>query len=99
MEFSKNPPYDLGQLACVINATIENQKLNTAKLKTASIGEVNIALTNFSNSYQSTNDLGHQWNQMVDILDKMVLKKEQRNKILNLAEEKFKILNSIKKLT
>ena len=99
MKFTKEPPYGLGELACIVNATIEMQKLNVPKLSTASMGQVNNTLVSIGFGYHSTNDLRTMWCQMIDVIDNMGLKTEERNDILKLAEQKFDELKSTSKLT
>lgn len=60
MKFTKEPPYELGQLACIINATIDVLKLTVTKLTTASLTQANNALICMDNGYRSSLKLGDQ---------------------------------------
>jgi len=99
MKFSKEPPYSLGELVCIVNSIIEMQKLNVPKLSTASMSLVNNTLVSIGYGYQSTNELSKMWCQMVDIIDNMDLKTEEKSNILNLAEQKYNELKSTRNLT
>ena len=99
MEFTKNTPPDLGKLACVINASIEIKKLDIPKVESVSISLTNKALLAIGHGYQSANDLEYQWVQMVDMLTKIDLTKEETDNILKLAKQKSEILRTSRKLT
>ena len=65
MKFTKEPPYELGQLACIINATIDVLKLTVTKLTAASLSQANNALIGMDTGYRSSLKLGNQWQQLV----------------------------------
>jgi hypothetical protein len=60
MKFTKEPPYELGQLACIINATIDVLKFTVTKLTAASLTQANNALIGMDNGYRSSLKLGDQ---------------------------------------
>jgi hypothetical protein len=98
MKFTKEPPYSLGELACIINATIDVLKLSVTKLTAASIGQVNATLINIGNGYRSSLSLGDQWLQLVDMFERMSIDENIREKILKLADHKLEHLKSKKEL-
>jgi len=92
MKFTKEPPYELGQLACIINATIDVLKLTVKKLTTASLSQTNNALIGLYDGYRSSLKLKDQWQQLFDIFGKLGIDEKTREKILKLADQKYEHL-------
>ena len=88
MKFTDEPPYSLGQLACIINDTIDVLKLPVSKLNVASLSQANNALIGRDNGYRSSLKLADQWQQLVDIFGKLGIDEKTREKILKLADQK-----------
>jgi hypothetical protein len=98
MKFTKEPPYSFGELACIINATIDVLNLSVTKLSTASSGQINNALIKINNGYRSSFSIGDQWLQFVDIFEKLSIDASTREKILKLADNKLEHLKSKREL-
>lgn len=98
MKFTKEPPYELGELSCIINATIETLELKIPKLTKADMGQVNSALLGIGFGYTSSFSLGNQWVQLVDMFDKMDFDQKTRKEILKTAEEKYDHLKATREL-
>ena len=98
MKFTKEPPYELGQLVCIINATIDVLKLTVTKLTAASLSQANNALIGMDNGYRSPLKLGNQWQQLVDIFGRLGIDEKTREKILKLADQKYEHLKLKKEL-
>ncbi len=92
MKFTKEPPYDLGKLACIVNAIIKVLKLKVEKISKVEIGKVNNALVQIGFGYQPSTNLGNQWTQLVDMMDQMDLDSKTRKEILKLAKKKHEHL-------
>jgi hypothetical protein len=98
MKFTKEPPYGLGELACIINATIDVLELKINKLSTASLGQTNNALIGIGSGYQSSFSLANQWLQLVDMFERMKIDDKTRDDILKMADAKFEYLKTNKKV-
>ena len=80
MKFTKEPPYELGQLAWIINATIDVLKLKVKKLTAASLSQANNALVGMDHGYRSSLKLADQWKQLGDIFGKLGNDEKQEKK-------------------
>ena len=98
MKLTKEPPYSLGELACIINATIEVLELNVNKLTEASLSQTNNALICMDRGYRSSLKLGDQCQQLVDIFERLGIDGKTREKILKQADQKYVHLKLKKEL-
>ena len=98
MKFTKEPPYNLGELACIVNAMIDVLKLEIPRLTQASIAQINNALIRMDKEYRSSFSLADQWNQTVDILVRMKVDEKTQEKIIIKAEKYYEHLKQEKKL-
>lgn len=98
MKFTKEPPFGLGELACIINSTIDVLNLNVTKLTTASIAQVNNALIGIGHGYTSSFNLGDQWLQLLDMFERINIDEKTREKILEHADHKFEHLKNKREL-
>ena len=98
MNFTKEPPYSLGELACIVNAMIDVLQLEVPRLTQASIGQINNALIRMDKEYRSSFSLADQWNQTVDILVRMNVDEKTQEKIIRKAEKYYEHLKQEKKL-
>lgn len=98
MRLTKEPPYSLGELACLINATIEVLKIDVTKLSNVSMSEMNRTLIEIGYGYNSSFSLREQWCQYIDVLDRMEISQEEKNQILEDAYHKYDYLSSHKRL-
>lgn len=98
MKFTKEPPYNLGELACIVNAMIDVLKLEVPRLTQASIAQINNALIRMDKEYRSSFSLADQWNQTVDILVRMKVDEKTQEKIIIKAEKYYEHLKQEKKL-
>jgi|GEM_PF-2591576 len=98
MKFTKEPPYSLGELACIVNAMIDVLKLEIPRLTQASIAQINNALIRMDKEYRSSFSLADQWNQTVDILVRMKVDEKTQEKIIIKAEKYYEHLKQEKKL-
>lgn len=94
MKFTKEPPYELGKLCCIVNATIETLNMNIPKLSQASIYESDRALVAIGYGYDSSMDLGTQWIQLVDMLERMDISSEKKEELLEIAADKYEHLDT-----
>ena len=63
MKFTNEPPYSLVELACIVNAMIDVLKLETPRLKQASIAQINNALISIDKEYKPSFSLADLWKQ------------------------------------
>ena len=98
MKFTKEPPYNLGELACIVNAMIDVLKLEVPRLTQASIAQINNALIRIDKEYRSSFSLADQWKQTVDIIIRMRVDEKTQERILATAEKFYEHLNQEKKL-
>ena len=93
MEISKNSPANFGELACLINATIEVLRLNLPKMEgKPNSSNINNTLISFDMGYKSTFGIREQWEQFIDILERLISEEHQKNEIEKLADEYFEKL-------
>lgn len=98
MKFTKEPPYSLGELACIVNAMIDVLKLDVPKLTEASISKINNALISIVKEYRSTMELENQWKQTVDFFERRQFDDKTRERILEKADKLFEHLKRFKDL-
>jgi hypothetical protein len=98
MKFTKEPPYGRGELACIVNSAIEVLDLRIPKLLVATSGEINKALTSIGFGYKPSFSVGDQGIQFVDMIEKMDLIEELKEKVLKVADQKLEHLKTYKKL-
>ncbi len=92
MNFTKEPPYSLGELACIVNAMIDVLKLEILRLTQASIAQINNALIRMDKEYRSSFSLADQWTQMVDVFSRLDIDEKNKEKIIIRAEEMYQHL-------
>ncbi len=98
MKFTKEPPYSLEELACIVNAMIDVLQLEVPRLTQASIAQINNALIRIDGEYRSSLKLADQWTQMVDVLSRLNSDEKNREKIIKRAEKIYEHLSEKKEL-
>ena len=93
------PPYDLGRLACVINAMIEVLNLPLEKLKECTLTSVANAIKIIANDNYLASSEGFMAIMVQEIIDALSLDRESYEKIMSLCEEKYNHLNKTNLLT
>ena len=98
MKFTKEPPYSLGELACIVNAIIDVLKLEIPRLTQASTAQINNALIRMDKEYRSSFSLADQWKQTMDIIIRMRIDEKTQERIITKAERYYEHLKQEKKL-
>lgn len=90
MNISKNSPAGFGELACLIKATIEVLGLNSPKMGgKPNSSSINNTLISFNMGYKSTFGIREQWEQFIDILERLISEEHQKDQIEKLADEYY----------
>jgi hypothetical protein len=93
MEITKNSRAGFGELSCLINATIEVFGLNIPQMEGGpNSSSINNALISFDMGYRSAFGIREQWEQFIDILERLISEERQKDDIEKLADEYFEKL-------
>ena len=102
IKLTKEPPYGMGETACLINAVIDTLELNIDKIHSVDIGKISNAVSkmysmksiNFTPDYS----VGKLWIATVEYVEKLNLDRNIVDVILNNANLNYDYLTKNKSL-
>ncbi|HZK96353.1 MAG TPA: hypothetical protein VFC67_19290 [Prolixibacteraceae bacterium] len=93
------PPFLSGRTACGINAIIEVFNLQTTKISVCSTSTISSAIMQISNKNLSpSNSVAYQSILLQDIIDEKCRNQEDRDRVMELCEQKYSHLKATKVL-
>ncbi|MBN2744500.1 MAG: hypothetical protein JXR39_11465 [Marinilabiliaceae bacterium] len=102
IKLTKEPPYGMGETACLINAVIDTLELNVDKLSSIELGKISNTVSQMysmkSINFTPDHSVGKLWIATVEYVEKMSLDSNIVDTILNKANLNYNYLTQNKSL-